>query len=298
MWHDGTTNTPDLDVRAPINYWSCAQRKAGTDPTGYLSSNALIIGSLIRERALTHLPQYLAFSLSLSLSRKLITLVPPDNNDPDYIDSAYECDQYIDCDNLSDELNCSASLPIAFIIFGIGTGLLILFAVGMIIFTIAFGYIWPRQHVKAASPPFLLLICVSCIVGFGSTYAWYGKPEVVACNFQSWLLALSAIVMITYVTLSSSHARLNQGVNSHRLCLSVVAGLLSLSPMQRSLFAKALRIWLLLRKLRPGRVKTIENWRMLIFVLLVTAPLLVRTEGEEGFGSIRFDSIDCCYSSS
>jgi len=32
----------------------------------------------------------------------------------------------------------------------------------------------------------------------------YGKPQVVACNFQSWLLGTGAILLLAYVSLSLS----------------------------------------------------------------------------------------------
>jgi hypothetical protein len=53
-----------------------------------------------------------------------------------------------------------------------------------------------RQRVSAASPLFLLVIIISGIVGYCSTFAWYGKPNSVACGFQPWLLGLSVVSMI------------------------------------------------------------------------------------------------------
>jgi hypothetical protein len=35
IWHDGTTNVPDLDVRNPIKYWSCYDKESHIDRTAY-----------------------------------------------------------------------------------------------------------------------------------------------------------------------------------------------------------------------------------------------------------------------
>jgi hypothetical protein len=117
------------------------------------------------------------------------------------IDADYYCDEYLDCDDMSDEpYDCVPSFKILFIIYGIITGLLILFTIFVFVpFTFLFGYIIPRKRVRASSPLFLLIIIISGVLGVGSTYAWYGKPHSVACGFQPWLLGLAIVSMNSFV---------------------------------------------------------------------------------------------------
>ena len=164
IFRDNTTVVPDLDIRSPFDYWSCKDRKKGTDETG-----------------------------------KTIKKKKPDGGDFDEIDYTYYCDSYIDCHNLSDESSdgCATNYMAVFIAFGIVTGLLILMTCCLIPFVIVFGFIIPRKRIRASSPVFLLVICFSCILGFSSTYAWYGKPHFVGCNFQPWLLGLGVVSLIS-----------------------------------------------------------------------------------------------------
>merc|ERR1712137_999543 len=129
------------------NYWSCHEKKMKFDETGHDA-----------------------------------TLHTPDSADVDDIDEDYVCDHFIDCWNLSDESHdCSANYSILFIVFGTVTGLLILATCCLIPFVIVFGCIAPRRRIKASSPFFLIIVILSCILGFASEYAWFGKPHPVAC---------------------------------------------------------------------------------------------------------------------
>jgi hypothetical protein len=125
-------------------------------------------------------------------------LETPDGDDVKNIKEHYHCDGYIDCSNISDEgKDCDTSYVVLFIVIGIITGLAILAIFCCCVpFTVVFGWIRPKKRIKSANPLFLLLICASCIVGCASTYAWYGKPQVVACNFQLWLFGLSTMSLI------------------------------------------------------------------------------------------------------
>ena len=163
IWPDGTTTTPDLDIRDSFDYWSCDKKEERTDETG-----------------------------------KTITLHTPDGGDFDDIDIVYHCDQFIDCKNLSDEsVDCASNYLALFIAFGIITGILILITCCFIPFVIVFGCIIPRKRVRASSPIFLLVIVFSGILGYASTFAWYGKPHPVACGFQPWLLGLAVVSLIS-----------------------------------------------------------------------------------------------------
>ena len=203
IWHDNTTNIPDIDIRTPFDYWSCEEKKEKTDRTG-----------------------------------KKIVLEKPDKDHVKYIDVDYHCDQFIDCWNLSDEsVECGSNYLALFIVFGIITGILILIAILCIVFTIVFGYIIRRRRVRAASPPFQLLLSFSVIVGFASTFAWYGKPHPVACGFQPWLLGLSVVSMIS------------------------------------ALIAKKFRIWRIFSS--PFKKKSIKDLELLILWVILMIPALV-----------------------
>ena len=81
--------------------------------------------------------------------RKKIKLQKPDEDDVNYIDIDYRCDEWIDCQNMSDEdYGCTPSIVIAFIIIGILTGFLILGACGFIVFTCVFGCCFVSQKNK------------------------------------------------------------------------------------------------------------------------------------------------------
>ena len=162
IWNDNTTNVPDLDIRPAFNYWSCHSREEKNDPTG-----------------------------------KQVKLHRPDGDDVDEIDIDYHCDQFIDCKNFSDEsVDCGTNYLVLFIVFGVITGVLILGTIPLFIFTLLFGFIIKRRRIRAASPPFLIIILVSTVIGYASVYAWFGKPHPVACGFQPWLLGLSVTSLV------------------------------------------------------------------------------------------------------
>ena len=169
VWADNTTNVPDLDIRDPFKYWSCHNKEEKYDPSG-----------------------------------KRVTLHTPDSSDVDDIDIDYHCDNFIDCQNLSDEsYDCSSNYTILFIVFGIITGLLICISLILLIFVCIFGCILKYRRVRVASPFFLIVILLSMIVGYSSIYAWFGKPHPVACAFQPWLLGLPVISMIAALTVKN-----------------------------------------------------------------------------------------------
>ena len=164
VFYDQTTNIPDIDIREPFKYWSCSEKNEEVDWTG-----------------------------------KTVTLKTPNQKNPNAnIDLSYYCDNFIDCENLSDESsnNCESNYTVLFIVFGVINGILILIAIMFAIFTIVFGFIFRRKRVISASPLFLLIIVISCIVGYTSIFAWYGKPNKVGCGFQPWLLGLPVTSMI------------------------------------------------------------------------------------------------------
>ena len=163
VWFSNTTNIPDIDIRPPFDYWSCHDKKERTDETG-----------------------------------KTIQLHTPDGSDIDDIDIDYYCDSFIDCKNLSDETSdgCQSNYLIIFIVFGIITGILIILSFLLLLFVILFGLILKYQRLRVSSPFFLIIIIISIIIGYSSIFAWFGKPNSVACGFQPWLLGLSTASMI------------------------------------------------------------------------------------------------------
>ena len=160
VWFSNTTAVPDLGI--PFKYWSCHKKEKG-EGTG-----------------------------------KTIQLRKPDGDDVNYIKQNYHCDNFIDCQNLSDEsVDCPSNYEAVFIAFGIVTGLLILLAIILIVFVIVFGICMGYRRLRGASPSFLILILFSVIMGYSSVFAWFGKPHPVGCNFQPWLLGLSVNSMIS-----------------------------------------------------------------------------------------------------
>ena len=134
----------------------------------------------------------IVFVFHFFLHRKTIKLEDLDGSDVNFIDIDYECDQVIDCANLSDEdTHCSPSLVAAYIACGIITGLMVFGLIALLPFIIIFGFIIRRGRIVLPVPLFLLVITLSGILGLISTYAWYGKAHTVACQFQLWLFGLA-----------------------------------------------------------------------------------------------------------
>ena len=168
-WYSNTTEIPDLDIREPFDYWSCKDKKLKTDETG-----------------------------------KTVILHTPDSDNVDDIDSDYHCDNFIDCNNMSDEnIDCETSYLIIFIVFGIITGICIIICILLIIFVIIFGLILKYRRLRKRSPTFLVFLLVTAIVGFSSIFSWFGKPHPASCFLQPWLLGLPAISMITILTVKN-----------------------------------------------------------------------------------------------
>jgi len=165
FFRDGTTTIPDLGVETSFEYWSCHDKESHVDRTG-----------------------------------KTIKRETPDGDDPNNIHIDYECDQFIDCDNMSDEAyQCTPSLVVAFIVVGIITGLLIGINFWFIPAVILFGCIVQRNRILLAGRLFLLCLGVAAFLGLVSTYTWYGKPETAACNFQVWLFGLSVTILVSAI---------------------------------------------------------------------------------------------------
>ena len=144
VFFDQTTNIPDIDIREPFKYWSCDNKKEEVDWTG-----------------------------------KTVKLeLPNGNNGNANIDLNYHCDNFIDCENISDESsdNCSSNYVNLFIIFGAINCYLIAVAILFAIFTIIFGFIFRRKRVISASPLFLLIIVISCSgIFFNICMVWKNK---------------------------------------------------------------------------------------------------------------------------
>ena len=201
MFHDGSYTIPSLIIHNKLTYWSCEDREMKTDETG-----------------------------------KEVRLDEP-GPDAKNIDKQYRCDQFIDCYNMSDEWECSPSLPAAYIAIGIILALSIFFALFCLIFTVTFGYIFRRRRIRTASPLFLMIIAISCIVGFGSDYAYFGQDSKVSCPFRMWLVTLAIIVMIS------------------------------------SLFIKSFRVWRLYRA--KSKIVPMPDWQLIILVILMVIPVLI-----------------------
>lgn len=197
----GSEKLPDLFVRNSLDYWSCDDRKEKTDKSG-----------------------------------KRVRLEEPGGNDPNNIAEFYRCDQFIDCDNMSDEWGCTPSLPVAMIIYGIFVFLLVLIALFFMAFTCVFGFCVKKKRVRAASPVFLIIALVACICGFLAVFAWYGKPHPVACAFQPWLVTVPLIVLVS------------------------------------ALFVKSFRVWRLYRS--QHAIKAIPDLHLVVAIVLLSLPVI------------------------
>ena len=162
-WPGGTNVKPDLDVRPPLDYWSCHDRREYTDPTG----------------------------------GKEIKLQRPDSDDVDHIDIDYRCDEYIDCHNMSDEWGCSPSILPGMIVLGIVTGLLILLFLLLAVLVILAWMLLDLERIQSSGPLFLLTLTAAALLGLLSTYSFYGKPHKVSCGFQPWLLGPAIMLLIS-----------------------------------------------------------------------------------------------------
>lgn len=198
----GSFDLPDLDVRNPLEYWSCEDREKKTDETG-----------------------------------KSVRLDKPDGKDAKNIDIDYHCDQFLDCYNMSDEWGCDVSFPVVFIVYGIFISVGILLALFCLIFTCVFGFCIKRKRVRAASPTFLIVICLAVIMGYGGLFAFFGQPHTVSCNFRIWFLAVAVITAIS------------------------------------ALLVKSFRVWRLYRS--PTEIKALKDWQLVIFVILSIVPVLI-----------------------
>ena len=168
IWYSNTTEVPNLDIRDPVKYFSCHDKKTKIDEQGY------------------------------------VNLHTPGSKDVDDIDLTYHCDQFLDCENLSDEsVDCNPNALAVHIAFGIITGILIFIALLLLVFVILFGYCLNYHRLRHVSPLFLIIILISVIVGFSSIYAWFGKPSNFSCAVQPWLLGLPAISMISALSVKN-----------------------------------------------------------------------------------------------
>eukprot|EP01095_Lingulamoeba_sp_RSL-Kostka_P011270 TRINITY_DN423_c0_g2_i7.p1 TRINITY_DN423_c0_g2~~TRINITY_DN423_c0_g2_i7.p1 ORF type:complete len:1235 (+),score=362.09 TRINITY_DN423_c0_g2_i7:623-4327(+) len=160
-FHNNSTDLPDLDIRNSFDYWSCSAREIKTDESG-----------------------------------RSIRLDEP-TPDASNIASFYECDGYVDCYNMSDEFNCSFSIPIAMIIFGIIILLILIFIFFCFISIFLFTFIIKTDVFITAGPEFLMVLCIFCFFGVGSFLAWFGQPSTVSCNFQLWLLSTCLVFVVS-----------------------------------------------------------------------------------------------------
>ena len=121
----------------------------------------------------------------------------PDEDDADNIKKSYRCDQFIDCQNMSDEIGCSASVIPAMITFGIVTGLLLLLSLLLAVVLLALTFGLKSERVLSSGPFFLLMIILASLLGFVSTYSFYGKPTKASCGFQPWLLGPAIMLLVS-----------------------------------------------------------------------------------------------------
>ena len=203
-FYGGSKLIPDIDVRPPFAYWNCPASRREVDLTG-----------------------------------KSVALYTPDSDHSNSnISIDYYCDEYIDCSNISDEGGgCATNYVGLFIAFGICTGVLILVAILFLIITIIFGLILRWKRFISASPVFLIIIIISCIMGYAAVYAFTGRATKVGCAFRPWLLCLSINSMVV------------------------------------ALCAKTFRIWRIFRS--PFRRKVIGDLELLFLWFIMILPAII-----------------------
>eukprot|EP01094_Clydonella_sp_ATCC50884_P001474 TRINITY_DN11099_c0_g1_i1.p1 TRINITY_DN11099_c0_g1~~TRINITY_DN11099_c0_g1_i1.p1 ORF type:complete len:1054 (+),score=291.64 TRINITY_DN11099_c0_g1_i1:135-3164(+) len=160
VFFDGTTSIPDLDVRNEFTYWDCEARELRTDKTG-----------------------------------KSVRLDEPGRK-AEYLDEKYECDGYIDCYNMSDEFECTASLPVGFIVVGVLVAVLLLLLVILLLAVLVLWLVKKETRVRKASPALNVLIILASILVVISVFTVFGQPHDVSCVFQPWAMIVPMSLLI------------------------------------------------------------------------------------------------------
>ena len=130
-------------------------------------------------------------------SRETKRFENPDEDDVDQIDYEYRCDQHLDCQNMSDESGCSGSVIPAMITFGIVNGVIILFTLLLLVALLILKFSVKSARVQSSGPLFLLTLIAASLLGFVSTYSFFGKPTKASCGFQPWLLGPAIMLMVS-----------------------------------------------------------------------------------------------------
>ena len=121
----------------------------------------------------------------------------PDGDDADNIKDSYRCDEFIDCQNMSDVAGCSVSVIPAMIAFGIVSGLMVLGALLLAVILLVLVLAFKSDRTRSSGPCFLFTIILASLLGFISTYSFYGKPTKASCGFQPWLLGLAVMLLVS-----------------------------------------------------------------------------------------------------
>ena len=98
---------------------------------------------------------------------------------------------------MSDEAGCNASVIPAMIAFGVASGLMVLGALLLAIALLILTFVVKSDRAFSSGPCFLFAIIFASLLGFISTYSFYGKPTKASCGFQPWLLGLAVMLLVS-----------------------------------------------------------------------------------------------------
>eukprot|EP00211_Chloroparvula_japonica_P000800 CAMPEP_0119147438 /NCGR_PEP_ID=MMETSP1310-20130426/40357_1 /TAXON_ID=464262 /ORGANISM="Genus nov. species nov., Strain RCC2339" /LENGTH=1050 /DNA_ID=CAMNT_0007139409 /DNA_START=120 /DNA_END=3272 /DNA_ORIENTATION=+ len=125
--------------------------------------------------------------------RGLIDFNPISKNN-DIFPIEYECDGYVDCENLFDERNvCSPSVESMFYAFAVVLGFCLLFCLGLLVFLVVFRN---DKVILTSSRNFLMISVLGAMMSYIALYLFFPYPTDGICSAQIWILTLGFITML------------------------------------------------------------------------------------------------------
>jgi hypothetical protein len=105
-----------------------------------------------------------------------------------------ECNSIIDCKDWADEpFTCSPGLMVGYVVISVFLGLGLLYLLISLAVILA---LRKRQRVKTAGFAFLLVACISSIIGLVSVFLTYGKVDTSLCMIHNWFFFVSLAVLV------------------------------------------------------------------------------------------------------
>eukprot|EP01103_Thecamoeba_quadrilineata_P019918 TRINITY_DN829_c0_g1_i1.p1 TRINITY_DN829_c0_g1~~TRINITY_DN829_c0_g1_i1.p1 ORF type:complete len:693 (-),score=108.49 TRINITY_DN829_c0_g1_i1:612-2636(-) len=156
-WPKGLSKIPDSSPHLLVEYFSCPEGERFNDTRG-----------LVRIQSV--------------------------DGDPENIESDFECDGIVDCNNHSDEnFSCDPSLPIGYIVLSVLAVLGIVYLLFCLLIILRYR---KRGRIRAVGVVFLLLSTTACLIGICSIFTFFGKPSSPLCVFRVWIITLASALLI------------------------------------------------------------------------------------------------------